>query len=58
MFPIFNIVTGGWDNDPVDDAKLPADMTIDYFRVWQRKDLASEADGPKPNDGGPAAPTK
>ena len=42
---------GGWDNEPVDDAELPADFVVDYIRVWQRKDLASPADGPKPNKG-------
>jgi len=31
---------------------------IDYVRAWQRKDLASALDGPKPNEGTPAAPTK
>jgi beta-glucanase (GH16 family) len=29
----------GWENDPIDDAKLPDDFTIDYVRCWQRKDL-------------------
>ena len=43
---------GGWDNDPIDDALLPADFEIDYIRVWQRRDLASPDDGPKPNEGG------
>ena len=43
---------GGWDNDPIDDALLPADFEIDYIRVWQRRDLASSDDGPKPNEGG------
>lgn len=38
-YPIFNVVTGGWDNTPLDDAKLPADLTIDWIRCWQRKDL-------------------
>ncbi len=36
--------SGGWDNNQTDDAKLPADFEIDYIRVWQRKDLASDAD--------------
>lgn len=39
---------GGWDNNELDDDQLPAEFMIDYVRVWQRKDLASEADGPKP----------
>jgi beta-glucanase (GH16 family) len=42
---IIEITTGGWDNNAVDDAQLPADYLIDYVRVWQRKDLASEVDG-------------
>lgn len=42
---IFTNVTGGWDNDPLDDAKLPDDFVIDYVRCWQRKDLASAVDG-------------
>ena len=49
---IFEVTTGGWDNNAVDDKQLPADYLIDYVRVWQRKDLASSADGyppaPKP----------
>ena len=44
---IFNYVSGGWDNLPLEDSKLPADFVIDYVRVWQRKDLASDVDGPK-----------
>lgn len=36
---------GGWDNNRIDDTKLPADFVIDYVRVWQRKDLASNVDG-------------
>ncbi len=45
---IFDTVTGGWENLPLDDAKLPSDFSIDYVRAWQRKDLASPAD----NNGG------
>ena len=44
---MFDLVTGGWDNDPLDDAKLPADFTIDYVRAWQLKELASDVDGYK-----------
>jgi beta-glucanase (GH16 family) len=51
-------VTGGWETEPLDDAQLPGDFVIDYVRVWQRKDLASPGDGPKPNAGTPAAPAK
>jgi beta-glucanase (GH16 family) len=43
---IIEMTTGGWDNDKVDESKLPADYSIDYVRVWQRKDLASAADSP------------
>lgn len=50
---MFTIPQGGWDNSPVDDARLPDEFVVDYVRVWQRKDLASAADGPKP-----PAPTK
>ena len=42
---IFEVTTGGWDNNAVDDKQLPADYLVDYVRVWQRKDLASAADG-------------
>lgn len=44
---MFTAVSGGWDNDPIDDSKLPDDLVIDYVRAWQRKDLASSVDGPK-----------
>ncbi len=43
---LFTLPSGGWDNLPLDDAKLPDDWTIDYVRVWQRKDLATPDDGP------------
>lgn len=46
-FFIFEVTTGGWENNSVDDAKFPVDYAIDYVRCWQRKDLASDADGPK-----------
>jgi beta-glucanase (GH16 family) len=45
---IFEVTTGGWDNNAVDDKQLPADYLIDYVRVWQRKDLASSVDGYQP----------
>ena len=44
---MFTLPQGGWDNNAVDDKQFPADFTIDYVRVWQRKDLASAADGLK-----------
>ncbi len=52
---MFNMVSGGWDNQPLEDAKLPDDFVIDYVRVWQRKDLASPLDGPMPNKGLPSS---
>jgi beta-glucanase (GH16 family) len=39
---IFTFPCGGWDNNALDDAKLPADFTIDYVRCRQRKDLAGK----------------
>jgi len=42
---IIEMTTGGWDNNAVDNAQLPADYLIDYVRVWQREDLASGGDG-------------
>lgn len=53
---MFTNVTGGWDNSPLDASKLPADLVIDYVRCWQRKDLASEADGVKSTQASPSAP--
>ena len=43
---LFTLTSGGWDNNALDDAQLPADFNIDYVRVWQRRDLASPAGGP------------
>jgi beta-glucanase (GH16 family) len=51
---MYDMVSGGWDNLPLDDAKLPDDFVVDYCRVWQRKDLATPDDGPKPNKGDPS----
>ena len=53
---ILQHLTGGWETEGFDDDNLPADMIFDYVRAWQRKDLASACDGPKPNDGGPLPP--
>lgn len=53
---ILQHITGGWETDGMDDAQLPSDLVFDYVRAWQRKDLASSVDGPKPNDGGPLPP--
>lgn len=55
---ILQHITGGWETEGVDDSQLPSDLIFDYVRVWQRQDLASESDGPKPNDGGPLPPTR
>ena len=52
MYVQFQNMLGGWESDPLDDAQLPSDFEIDYMRVWQRADLATPADGPKPNRGG------
>ena len=50
---MYDMVSGGWANTRLEDSQLPDDFYIDYVRVWQRKDLASPADGPKPNTGNP-----
>ena len=55
---MFTHVMGGWDNNALDDAQLPADFVIDYVRCWQRKDLASPADGVKSTQPTTAGPTK
>lgn len=55
-YMIIDNVTGGWENEPLDETQLPGDLTVDYVRCWQRKDLASPEDGFKPNDGGPYPP--
>ena len=52
-YPILYMVSGGWANTPLNREQLPADFVIDYIRVWQRADLASPEDGPKPNNGAP-----
>lgn len=52
-YPIFYMVSGGWANVPLDPEQLPDEFVIDYFRAWQRADLASPDDGPKPNAGAP-----
>ena len=38
---MFTLPAGGWDNDWLDDEKLPDVFLIDYVRVWQRQDLAT-----------------
>ena len=42
---ILETTTGGWDNNAVDNKQLPVDYIVNYVRVWQRKDLASDVDG-------------
>jgi beta-glucanase (GH16 family) len=32
---MFTMPSGGWDNDPIDDARLPDDFVVDYVRVWK-----------------------
>jgi beta-glucanase (GH16 family) len=36
---LFTLPMGGWDNNGLDDAKLPADFLIDYVRVWQLREF-------------------
>jgi hypothetical protein len=38
---MFTLPAGGWDNDWLDDEKLPDEFLVDYVRVWQRDDLAT-----------------
>ncbi len=45
---MFTLPMGGWDNSPLDDAKLPDDFVIDYVRAWQRNDLAETGGGATP----------
>ena len=45
-YMLLQLITGGWEKQPLDDSKLPADHTIEYVRVWQRQDLASSNDSP------------
>ena len=54
---IFTFVAGGWDNTPIKDAELPATFEIDYVRVWQRADLASDVDGVQSSQATLSAPT-
>lgn len=49
----FDVISGGWDPVPIIDSELPSDYKVDYVRAWQRKDLASDLDGPMPNEGKP-----
>ena len=51
-----DMVSGGWDNDALDDAQLPDDLVIDYVRCWQRADLASSVDGVQSTQPTPYAP--
>ena len=50
----FYLILGGYQNNiPNEDIKFPVDLTIDYVRAWQRRDLSTPADGAKPNQGDP-----
>ena len=40
---MFTLPSGGWDNVPLEDAKLPDALIVDYVRVWQSADLASRS---------------
>lgn len=40
---IFDMLPGGFEYDPLDPKTLPADLVVDYVRVWQRKDLVEPA---------------
>jgi len=58
---MLDMVSGGWTttkdvpvNSRLNDAKLPDDFIIDYVRAWQRKDLATPEDGPKPSKNDPS----
>jgi beta-glucanase (GH16 family) len=55
-YMILDLISGGWEAEPMDEKQLPADFTLDYIRVWQRKDLATPGDGYKPNNGGSLPP--
>ncbi len=39
---MFTLPCGGWDNSPLDDAKLPDDFVIDYVRAWQLPEPKSD----------------
>jgi beta-glucanase (GH16 family) len=45
---MFTVPIGGWDGNHLDPKApglgLPDDLVVDYVRVYQRKDLASDAD--------------
>ena len=53
---MFTNVSGGWDNNAIDDVQLPDDFVIDYVRAWQRKDLMSDVDTYKDPAGSGQAP--
>ena len=55
---MFTHVMGGWDNNDLDDTRLPDEFIIDYVRCWQREDLASGLDGVKSTEPSPAAPVE
>lgn len=42
MYLIMNIASGGPDEPPPDDSKLPQDMVVDYVRVYQQSRTESK----------------
>jgi beta-glucanase (GH16 family) len=49
----FDLLLGGANKLRDEGLTFPDDLIVDYVRVWQRKDLATPQDGPKPNAGDP-----
>jgi beta-glucanase (GH16 family) len=49
----FSLVRDSLEGGRLVDENLPDKLTISYVRAWQRKDLATPDDGPKPNKGDP-----
>jgi hypothetical protein len=47
---VLHAASGRRDNNRVDDSKLPADFSIDYVRIWERKDLSSGVNGTEKPD--------
>jgi Ca2+-binding RTX toxin-like protein len=58
MYMIANLALGGWGGG-VDNAAMPAEMTIDYIRAYQLGDLTASpppVSPPAPGGGGGSAP--
>jgi beta-glucanase (GH16 family) len=45
----FDLLLGGVNRLRDEGLTFPDDFIVDYVRAWQRKDLATPQDGPKPN---------